>query len=85
VRDHWDDLRRELHDTSVWLGGNADVSAYVGMDEAGVMFGGAHIDGEVLDDVDVLYRNGDAEDVVIEIIRQLRAYRKHVDEERANG
>lgn len=82
MNDPWDSLRRELHATSVWYGGNAEVSAYVGVDAVGTYFGGAHVDGEVLNEVDVEYRNGSAEDVALEIVRQLRAYRKRVDEDR---
>lgn len=81
MNDPWDTLRRELHATSVWLGGSMDVTAYVGVDPAGTYFGGANVNDVAIDEVDVLYRNGDAEDVVIEIVRQLRAWRKHRDED----
>lgn len=84
--DWWERLRTELRDTRIWYGDDPEVSAFVGIDSQGAYFGGVHVEGEALDSVDVEFHgNADAEDVVIEIIRQLKAYRKRTDEERADG
>lgn len=87
----WVELRAEACDFEAWLGERCSVNAWVGIETnpaAKPFYGGWAVEGDALyyewDESVMTTAEGDTpEEVIADLIRIARAYRRRVDEDRA--